>query len=301
MAFSAATALTTVIYFALVWLRMQRKQRTARMKALKMARRRRWAALCAEQEDLHQILTGFYTRRLFLSTLQRRSMWMMPRSTDFSNNIILSWDDVQWKANFRVNKATYRYLCDALRGCLQKRNSIRAAITVEKWVAITLWRLGTNQEYRSLAHLFGVGTSSVCVIVHEVYAAIVQCLMDKYIRIPKGEQAVEVIKGFKEVWGFPQCFGAVDGSHIPVMAPHGRATEYYNRKGFYSIVLQALVNHEYLFMNTYVGWPGSVHDARILSNSDVFRGCRRQPLYCFHLDFRCVTLVRYIYIYIYII
>ena len=31
----------------------------------------------------------------------------------------------------------------------------------------------------------------------------------------------------------------------------------------------------------------------------VFRGCRRQPLYCFHLDFRCVTLVRYIYIYIY--
>ena len=32
-----------------------------------------------------------------------------------------------------------------------------------------------------------------------------------------------------------------------------------------------------------------------------FRGCRRQPLYCFHLDFRCVTLIRYIYIYIYII
>ena len=32
----------------------------------------------------------------------------------------------------------------------------------------------------------------------------------------------------------------------------------------------------------------------------IFRGCHRQPLYCFHLDFRCVTLVRYIYIYIYI-
>ena len=26
-----------------------------------------------------------------------------------------------------------------------------------------------------------------------------------------------------------------------------------------------------------------------------FRGCRRQPLYCFHFDFRYVTLVRYIY------
>ena len=29
-----------------------------------------------------------------------------------------------------------------------------------------------------------------------------------------------------------------------------------------------------------------------------FRGCHRQPLYCFHLDFRCVTLIRYIYIYV---
>ena len=32
----------------------------------------------------------------------------------------------------------------------------------------------------------------------------------------------------------------------------------------------------------------------------VFRGCHRQPLYCFHFDFRYVTLDIYIYIYIYI-
>ena len=29
----------------------------------------------------------------------------------------------------------------------------------------------------------------------------------------------------------------------------------------------------------------------------LFRGCLWQPLYCFHFDFRYVTLVRYIYIY----
>ena len=47
-------------------------------------------------------------------------------------------------------------------------------------------------------------------------------------------------------------------------------TTIYNRKGWHSIVLQALVDHDYKFMNTYVGWPGSVHDARILSNSEVY-------------------------------
>ena len=46
---------------------------------------------------------------------------------------------------------------------------------MEKRVAITLWRLGTNQEYRSVAHLFGVGTSSVCNIVHEVTLLRIAC------------------------------------------------------------------------------------------------------------------------------
>ena len=47
--------------------------------------------------------------------------------------------------------------------------------------------------------------------------------------------------------------------------------DYFNRKGFHSIVLQALVDSENRFVNVNVGWPGSVHDVRKLSNSKVFR------------------------------
>ena len=35
-------------------------------------------------------------------------------------------------------------------------------------------------------------------------------------------------------------------------------------------MLQALVNHQNRFLYVYVGWPGSVHDVRIFSNSEVF-------------------------------
>ncbi len=79
-----------------------------------------------------------------------------------------------------------------------------------------------------------------------------------------------IVRGFEDRWGFPQCFGAVDGSHIPIITPENCANDYYNRKKFPSIVLQAMVDHEYRFMNVYAGSPGSVHDARILSNSKLF-------------------------------
>ena len=106
--------------------------------------------------------------------------------------------------------------------------------------------------------------------MHDVCTAIVDNLLERYIRIPTGSDAQAVVDGFLCTWGFPQCFGAVDGTHIRIIAPRDNPLDYYNRKGAHSIVLQALVDYEYKFMNIYVGWPGSVHDARILANSVVF-------------------------------
>ena len=61
---------------------------------------------------------------------------------------------------------------------------MRSAITVEHRVAITLWCLATCSEYRTIGHLFGVGRSTVCMIVHDTCAAIVKVLSDKYISFP---------------------------------------------------------------------------------------------------------------------
>ena len=137
-------------------------------------------------------------------------------------------------------------------------------------MAIALWRLGTNLEYRSIGHLFGVGLSSVFVAVREVCEAIVDILLPRYIRIPPGDNICRVVDGFNLRWGFPQCIGAIDGTHIPIIAPKENALDYFNRKGHHSVVMQALVSFDYTFMDVYIGWPGSVHDARVLSNSRIF-------------------------------
>ena len=65
----------------------------------------------------------------------------MPKSTDFSANTILLWDDRRWKSNFQVNKATFQYMCNELRGRLQRTNLVKEAISVEKRIVITLCRL----------------------------------------------------------------------------------------------------------------------------------------------------------------
>ena len=79
-----------------------------------------------------------------------------------------------------------------------------------------------------------------------------------------------VIDGFNTKWDMVQCAGAIDGSHIPVRPPLLNHTDFYNWKGWYSIIVQAVVNHEYLFRDINVGWPGSVHDARVFVNSQLY-------------------------------
>ena len=88
------------------------------------------------------------------------------------------------------------------------------AITVEQRVAFTVWCLATPCEYRTVAHLLGVARSTVCEVVQETCRAIVHNLLSLYINIPSGEGLKKVVDGFEEKWGFPQCVGAIDGSHI---------------------------------------------------------------------------------------
>ena len=77
--------------------------------------------------------------------------------------------------------------------------------------------------------------------------------------------------GFEHKWGFPQCAGAVDGTHIPIVSPKECPADYFNRKGWHSVIMQGLVNHLGQFTNVYVGWPGRVHDARVLVNSFLYQ------------------------------
>lgn len=122
---------------------------------------------------------------------------------------------------------------------------------MEERVAVTIWKLATNVEYRTLSNLFGLGRSTVCTIVLDACRVITNHLLPRFVQIPQGEKLKEIVDGFETLWSFPQVAGAIDGSHIPITRPEESASDYYNRKGYYSVIMQGMVDHHGRFMDVW--------------------------------------------------
>jgi hypothetical protein len=79
-----------------------------------------------------------------------------------------------------------------------------------------------------------------------------------------------VVRGYEESWGFPNCGGAIDGTHIPIIALSESHGDYLNRKGYYSLIMQGVCDNKYISRDINIGCPGRVHDARVFVNSEIF-------------------------------
>ena len=170
-------------------------------------------------------------------------------------------------------------LCDELQSDIERQNTVmRRAESVEKRVAIT-WFLTTGADYRTIGHLYGVSKSTVCMVTKEVCVVIVERLLPVIISIPTGTPLKLVVHGFKNNHGFPQCAGAVDGTHIPIVSLQECPADYYNRKGWHSILMQGVVDHQGHFIDVNIGWLGRVHDARVFAKSTLYRRGQMKTLF----------------------
>lgn len=175
-----------------------------------------------------------------------RTVWALDRQQgDVFWATVEAFSDSQWKAHFRMSRATFNYVLELLTPALTRQTTRwRQPIAPCKRLGIVLWWYATPGEYRTISCLFGVGISTVCVLVREVTKAILDTLYQRFIALPQGQRLDETVSGFLRR-GYPQCAGAIDGTHIPIIAPRDNPADYHNRKGWHSIILQAVVDHRY--------------------------------------------------------
>ena len=115
----------------------------------------------------------------------------------------------------------------------------------------------STAEYGTIGNLFGVSVAFVCTCIKEVCEAI-SSKMASAILFPSGENILNIIQGYDEEWVFPMCGGTIDGTHIPILAPTRVTLIMSKEKGYHSIIMQAVVDHNHLYRDVVIGWSGSV-------------------------------------------
>ncbi|GBC13923.2 protein ANTAGONIST OF LIKE HETEROCHROMATIN PROTEIN 1-like [Rhizophagus irregularis DAOM 181602=DAOM 197198] len=181
--------------------------------------------------------------------------------------------DFEFKRHFRLTRSTFEWLCCEIIPHLRREITGPGIVGLawEQKVGASLWFLATGECFRSIGNRFGMGESTFSYALRDFINVIVTKFLAEKIVFPNTESEInEITNGFKGTGRILNVIGAIDGSHIPIKAPHLFPVDYFNRKGFYSIVLQAVVDHKKSFLDICVGWPGSTHDSRILVNSNLY-------------------------------
>ena len=190
------------------------------------------------------------------------------------DQICLNMPDFEFKRHFRLTRSTFEWLCCEIIPLLRRNSNESDNIIGLAWeqkIGASLWFLATGECFRSIGNRFGMGISTFSYALRDFIHVIIENFLAEKIIFPSTESEINRIEnGFKKLGKIPNVIGAIDGSHIPIKTPHLFSVDYFNRKDFYSIVLQAVVDHKKKFLDICVGWPGSTHDSRILVNSSLY-------------------------------
>ncbi len=229
----------------------------------------------------------------------RTRPWTTTPSTDWWERVVMTeFQPSDWLDKFRMSRETFFYLCDKLRPRLARQDtSFRLALPVEKRVAVALWRLASNIEYRTISTLFGVGKSTVCRCVRDMCHAIVALLSSVYLRTPTEQELEDSAQLFLSHWGFPHCVAAISTLHTAIITPSNNSSDYANPAGWLSVlsqvetapinaaentnspvyvrfsvssVFQVAVSGRGQFWDVCASFPGGTDPADILQNSSLW-------------------------------
>ncbi|GLJ06426.1 hypothetical protein SUGI_0038960 [Cryptomeria japonica] len=190
-------------------------------------------------------------------------------------------EEEKFKSFFRVSRKTFDYICSLVRFDLEARSSSSGildtegrVVTIERQVAIALRRLASGESQLSVGESLDVGQSTVSQVTWK-FVEVIEERGIHHLKWPHANEMEEIKAKLEKIQGLSNCCGAIDTTHIVMSLPSGEASSvWHDSEENYSMIMQAIVDHEMRFRDILTGWPGSLNDYGILKSSGFFKLCK---------------------------
>lgn len=191
-----------------------------------------------------------------------------PRIFRERNNPFDIYSEQEFKMRFRISKNTAINILDLIKENIFSFTHRNHSITAMNQLLITLRFYACGSFQIIVGDHFNITKSTAGRIIHRV-SHYIAMLREQFISMPTTNHELNhLAREFFNISGFPNVCGAIDCTHIKIQSPGGNNAENFrNRKGWFSLNVQAICDAHLAIRDIVVRWPGSTHDSRIFNNS----------------------------------
>ena len=224
-----------------------------------------------QQSNLQLVIRNRQRRKL----KRRPLFWIVPRPPNswLEHPIVdESIPEYEFKRLLHVTKETFWELARVCKNNITRENTnFRASLSPEKVLAIALYRLAHGVSFRVCAGVFNVGKTTAREAFEDFVSALIT-VKGNFIKFPSTlQEKKNSIDSFAGRSSLPNVIAAIDGTHIRIKAPKENQEDYFSRYHQYDVVCQGVVDGHTRFLDIVAGFPGSMHDSRVLRNTKISR------------------------------
>ncbi|CAH2002123.1 unnamed protein product [Acanthoscelides obtectus] len=225
------------------------------------------------------LLGLLYLRRKYRQAKKVRQHWVHPlltvRYLEGSFYTLfekLRKDNSKFFNYFRMSIDTFDFIVERLLNSIKHQNTpMRACIPPKEMVAVTIRYLASGATFTDMHYYYRIGISTISKTVRLVCNSLWNLLKDEFLPQPTEETWQRIADNFKKSAQFPNCLGAIDGKHIRVNRfPHSGSMNL-NYKGYFSIILMAVVDSDYKFIYVDIGAYGKDCDSSVFQQTVFFK------------------------------
>lgn len=181
----------------------------------------------------------------------------------------------RFRSFFRMSRPAFTALYQIIKHNTVFHNSSRNPQidpSIQLATALYFFGISGSNTVRSAAQL-GIGEGTTQLYIRRIMIALIH-LSAQYITWPTpGSVELRHMRAKIEYESqFPGCIGFLDGTDINLLrAPSWHGETYFNRKKKYAINVQGIVDADRRFRYISTGYPASVGDATVFSETEFFQ------------------------------